>query len=139
MPGRQSRFTFLAKMLAALALIAGADWLFADWQIGSWLGGLALAWGLMLVLIRPALRRGPALIALGIAVGFALAMINQPGVLAWVLFWVAISIATLLPRAAGFDDAWRWAIRLAAHAATGPFSPLFDLPRLFRPVHIVAV
>jgi hypothetical protein len=120
-------------MLAALALIAGADWLFADWQIGSWLGGLALAWGLMLVLIRPALRRGPALIALGIAVGFALAMINQPGLLAWVLFWVAISIATLLPRAAGFDDAWRWAIRLAAHAATGPFSPLFDLPRLFRP------
>jgi hypothetical protein len=133
MPGQQSRFTFLAKLLAALALIADADWLFIDGRIGSWLGGLALAWVAMLVLTRPALRRGPAPIALVAAIGFALMMVNQPGLLVWVLFWVALSIAALLPRTAGFDDAWRWAIRLAAHAATGPFSPLFDLPRLFRP------
>ncbi|MDB5716239.1 MAG: hypothetical protein JWO15_3636 [Sphingomonadales bacterium] len=133
MPCRQSRFTFLAKILAALGLIVGADWLVTDGHIGSWLGGLAIAWALILAIVRPALRRGPALIAWASAIVFALVMVNQPGLLAWVLFWVALSIATLLPRTAGFDDAWRWAIRLAAHAATGPFSPLFDLPRLFRP------
>ena len=41
-------------------------------------------------------------------------------------------MAALLPRTARFDDAWRWAVRLAAHAVTGPWSPLGDLARPFR-------
>lgn len=132
MPGRRSRFTFLAKMLAALLLIGAADWLFTGFRIGSWLGGLALAWIVVLALVRPATRRGPALVAMIAAAAFAIVLIDQPGRLAWLLFWAALSIAALLPRTAGFDDAWRWAIRLAAHGVTGPFSPLLDLPRLFR-------
>jgi len=132
MPGRQSRFTFLAKLLAALLLIGAADWLCTDFRIGSWLGGLALAWIVVLAIVRPATRRGSAVAALAAAACFALVMIDQPSLLAWALFWTALSVATLLPRTAGFDDAWRWAVRLAAHGVTGPLSPLFDLPRLFR-------
>jgi hypothetical protein len=70
MPGRQSRFSFLAKILAALALIAGADRLFADGRIGSWLGGLALAWLITLFLARPALRHGPALVQIPTGGGY---------------------------------------------------------------------
>lgn len=132
MPSRTPRFSFLVKIAVAALLIAAADALFQDFRIGSWLGGLALAWVLVLLLVRPAVRRGPALVASLAAIAFALVLADDPGLLGWVLFWTALSLAALLPRTAGFDDAWRWAVRLAMHALTGPLSPLFDLPRLFR-------
>lgn len=132
MPRSTTRFSFLIKLVPALLLIAAADFLFQD-KVGSWLGGLMLAWVLLLLLVRPALRRGPALIATVVAAGFALTMADDPGLLAWVLFWTALSMAALLPRTAGFDDAWRWTVRLTMHGLTGPFAPLADLQRLLRP------
>lgn len=130
MPAQVSRFTFLAKALAALLLVAAADWLFTDFLIGSWLGGLALTWVIALALIRPVTRRGPARVALICAAGFALALIYQPGPLTWVMFWSALSIAALLPRTPGFDDAWRWTIRLLAHGFSSPLALVVDVRRL---------
>lgn len=137
MPFQTSRFTFLAKIVATLLLVTAADWLFTGFRVGSWLGGLALAWVVALALLKPSTRHGPALAALLCAAGFALALIYQPGLLAWAMFWSALSIATLLPRTVGFDDAWRWAIRLLAHGVSGPAMPMADLGRLLRkrPAH----
>ena len=132
MHGRRSRFTFLAKLLVATLFVLATDWLFEGCRIGSWLGALAFAWALASAIVRPAVRRGPSRVALLIAGGFALVLAYDPGLLAWALFWTALSIATLLPRTDGFDDAWRWMVRLLAHALTGPLTPLSDLPRLFR-------
>lgn len=126
------RFTFLGKCAAAVGLIVLADWLFQD-AIRSWLGGFALIWLLAACALRPAMRRGVSLVAAGVATGFAGVLVFDPGLLAWTLFWCALSVAALGPRTAGFDDAGRWAVRLAAHAATGPFTPAFDLVRLFAP------
>lgn len=132
MPGRSLRFSFLVKILAAGLLIGAADALSRDLRIGSWLGGLALAWLMVLLAARPALRRSAAMVAVVIAATFALVLIDAPSLLAWALFWTALSIAALLPRTAGFDNAWRWTVRLAAHAVTGPLSPLADMARMFR-------
>jgi len=131
MPRSTRSFSFLIKLVPALLLIAAADWL-CEWKFGSWVGGFALAWVLLLLLARPALRRGPALMAGAVAAGLALIMADDPGLLAWAMFWAALSMAALLPRTTGFDDAWRWALRLFAQAATGPLSPLFDFARLLH-------
>jgi len=129
---RSARYSFLTKMTFVVPLIAAADALFHG-EVGSWLGGLMLAWTVVLIIARPALRRGPVLVAAAAASIFGLVAVDSPGLLGWTMFWVAISIAALLPRAQGFDDAWRWAVRVAAHGVTGPFTPLIDLVRLFRP------
>ena len=129
---RSARHVFLAKVAVVVPLIAAADLLFHD-EVGSWLSGLMLAWTIMLIAVRPALRRGPALIAGGAASVFALIAADVPGLLDWVLSWIAISIVALLPRADGFDDAWRWAARVLTHGTTGPLAPFFALLRLFRP------
>jgi len=128
----RTRYSFLVKLPAAIALIAAADQLFLGTTIGSWIGALALGWILVLLLSRPALRRRPSLIALAVATGFAGVLAHAPGMLGWVLFWSALSIAALMPRIGRFDDAWRWSLRLLAHAGTGPLAPLLDGIRLFR-------
>jgi len=130
MPRSTTHFSFLIKFVPALLLIAAADWLWGG--AGSWIGGFALAWVLLLLLARPALRRGPAFVAGAIAALLALIMAADPGPLAWVMFWAAVSMAALLPRTAGFDDAWRWALRLFVQAGTGPFAPVTDFARLLH-------
>ena len=130
MPRRAPLHSFIAKLIVAPLMVVAIDLLFQD-AIGSWLGGFALAWVIAVIATLPAVRHGPALVAVMAAAAFALVMADDPGLLAWVLFWAALSIATLLPRTAGFDDAVRWGIRLALHGATGPFTPLADLMRLF--------
>jgi hypothetical protein len=128
---RTRHFSFLIKLLPALLLIIAADRLFHH-EVGSWFGGWTLAWIGLLLLARPALRRGSALVACAIAAAFALTMASDPGPLAWAMFWAALSIAALLPRTAGFDDAWRWGMRLLAHGLSGPLTPIHDLLRLLR-------
>jgi hypothetical protein len=132
MPRRTTRFSFLAKLLATITLVAAADRLFHDIDIGSWIGGLALGWALVLLLARPALRRRGSLVAIGVASGFAASLAYDPSLLGWALFWGALSIGTLMPRVGRFDDAWRWALRLTAHALSGPLTPIFDFLRLSR-------
>ncbi|WP_416374978.1 DUF4153 domain-containing protein, partial [Sphingomonas sp. Leaf226] len=52
--------------------------------------------------------------------------------LAWALFWCALSVAVLLPKVSGFDDAWHWGARLVIHAVGGIGKPFADLRRFGR-------
>jgi hypothetical protein len=125
---------FAIKGTAALATVALGDWLF--WQGGNYAGALGL-FGLALVaallLARPAVRQDwRALIAAGLAATYAAAMVWDPSLLAFVLFWTAIGVATLLPAAARFGDGWTWFQRLTVHAFKAAFGPLIDAIRLSR-------
>lgn len=129
---RTIRFSFLIKIPVALGLIVAADRLFLGPRIGSWIGGFALAWAVLLLIARPALRRPASLLALAAAGAFALLLAWDPGLLGWSLFWSALSLAALMPRVGRFDDAWRWSLRLCAQGTTGGAAPIADLMRLWR-------
>nr|WP_295370701.1 DUF4173 domain-containing protein [uncultured Sphingosinicella sp.] len=127
-----ARFTFLIKLLAAAALVAVGDRLFfkAD-HAGATLGVFAAGLLLSALALRAEIRRSKGgLIAAGTAAYCAAVMIEDPGLLALALFWLAINLAVLLPRAKRFGSSWTWLIRLAAHALTTPFRPLLDANRL---------
>ncbi|MDG2533491.1 DUF4173 domain-containing protein [Sphingomonas sp. HITSZ_GF] len=129
---RTTRFSFLIKIPAVILAIIAADHLFLGGGMGSWLGALAFGWALLLLAVRPALRRRPSLIALLIATGFAGVLTHDPGLLGWVMFWSTLSIAVLMPRVGRFDDAWRWSLRLLCHGLSGPLTPILDMIRLSR-------
>ena len=98
---------------------------------GICIGLFALLCTILLMLVRPATRRsGTGKTALGATILFSVALAWDPGWLAWVLFWSALSIAAIAPRTAGFDDASRWVLRLVLHGASGPVTPILDLKRL---------
>jgi len=132
---RLSRFSFLIKIGVTALLAAAFDWLFPDEPGGMSIGLFALAWLVGLILARPDVRRSrlATATALALAAIFCLSLVYDPGPLAWALFWAALSIGALLPRTAGFDDAWRWIVRLALHGLTGIAKPVVDL------VHLLAV
>lgn len=130
------RYGFMLKGAVIVALVALFDRLFPEHFAGAGVGVFAGAWLAGLLAVRPDMRhsRGawPALAAAGL---FAIALFDDPGPLAWLMFWCALSIAALLPRAAGFDDAVRWGIRLAIHVLAGVVRPVTDLDRLWRRRH----
>src|SRR3546814_7869084 len=127
-----ARHTFLAKPIAAIALIALAQWLFYDRWWGATLGGFALAWIVAFVVARRDVRRsGPALLALGGALVMAAVLVDDPSPLAWVLFWSAVATAALVSRR-GIDNAAVWLVRLLAHGTFGLVQPFRDLARLTR-------
>lgn len=123
---------FLAKVVAAVALVGLGDWLF--WYrggIGSNLGMFALIWAGATLLLTPAIggdRR--SWVALAAALLLTVPLLDSPGLLAFSLFWAALTMAVLLPRAAGFDHAARWALRLMVHSVTSIVGPWRDLLRL---------
>jgi hypothetical protein len=127
---RPRDLSFTLKASAALALAVVADLLFWGHDIGSTQGAFALLLTLAATALHPAARRdvkaGWALVA---ATGLAIVLAWAPGPMAWMLFWAMLSLAVLLPRAARFDDAWRWSQRLVAQAAVGLFGPWLDLGR----------
>ena len=128
------RFSFLIKSAIVVALVVLFDRLFPDSFSGARIGAFAGAWLVGLVLGRRDVRRHrPAWIALVAATFFTASLFDDPGLLAWILFWCALSVAALLPKAAGFDDAWHWSARLAIHAGAGIVAPLADLRRFGRP------
>ena len=134
MHSQSRRYGFLLKIGVAILLVVAFDRLVPDFPTGTCIGLFAFAWLLGLILARPAVRcrdLAPA-IALCAAAIFAVALLYDPGPLAWAMFWSALSIAALLPRTAGFDDAWRWAGRLLLHGVSGPAAPVADLVRLTR-------
>src|SRR3546814_13053321 len=91
-----ARHTFLAKPIAAIALIALAQWLFYDRWWCATLGGFALAWIVAFVVARRDVRRhGPAPVALGGAPGMAEVMVDGPPPLPRVLIWRADPAPTL--------------------------------------------
>ena len=130
--GRRSRLTFWTKVAAAVALVSLADILFFQATgVGATVGVFALAWLALAVMTHREMRRDRrALLAAGVAAGLAGVLIDQPDLLGWVLFCAALGGAVLLPRTGRFDDAWRWAQRLAWLGLKGLIAPLGDLRRL---------
>ncbi|MDF7776312.1 DUF4173 domain-containing protein [Sphingomonas sp. AOB5] len=131
--GRKSRpASFAAKLVAALALAALADWLFYRQYSGATVGLFAFAWAAaMLIVVKPVRRRWGAFVAMLAALYFAATLIDYPGLLGWSLFWVSLSSAALLTRLR-FDDAWRWAQRLLLHVSLGIIRPFGDAVRRLR-------
>lgn len=128
----RARFSTLTKVAAALALAVAADQLFYLQWIGSTLGGFALGWALILILTMPAIRRrAGARIAILIAVLLAGALIDNPGLLGWTLFWTALSSAAILGRAR-FGDIWQLAQRLLLHIGFGTVPVLDDMVRYLK-------
>ena len=127
------RFSFFIKGAIVAVLVVVFDRLFPDSVSGARVGAFAGIWLLGLALGRRDVRRHrSAWIALAAAALFSASLFDDPGPLAWTLFWCALSIAALLPKAAGFDDAWHWIARLAIHAVAGIGRPIADLGRLWR-------
>lgn len=121
------RYSYTAKFVVAAALGILANWLFLFQYIGATFGYFALALLAALAILRPATWRDPkSIVALVAAGGFAGALIEAPSLLAFVLCWVALAVAALGPRVAGFDDAWRWLIRLLLHLFSIPVGPVVD-------------
>lgn len=135
---RSGRFSFMAKFAAAALLVALADILFFQKEIGSTLGLFAFAWTIAVAIAVPGVRRRqPSRIALLCAFGLSLALAfgpifyGPPTVLNWLLFGAALFSAVLLSRLR-FDDALRFGLRLAALGVLGVAAPLRDLRLLAR-------
>lgn len=132
--GRRWRGSLTVKIAAALAVVALGDGLvFGLERFGGCFAAIGLALCAALALSRPAVRRDPrALIALGLAAFYAAAFAYDPNPLAFVLYWIAMGLATLLPAAARFGDGWQWFQRLLVHGAKALVGPLADVLRLSR-------
>jgi hypothetical protein len=125
------RGTFVIKIAGLALAILLFDRLFPDWLNGIGIGLFAGAWIAIVVATRRDVRhRGTALAAALAAAVFAAALVDDPGPLAWVLFWVALSLAALLPKAAAFESAWRWGVRLLLHPLLGLARPSTDAASL---------
>jgi len=128
----RARFSYLTKITAALLLAVAADQLFYLQWIGSTLGGFALGWALVVTITMPAVRRKPgARFAILIAVLLAGALIDNPGLLGWTLFWAALSSAAILGRAR-FGDIGQLAQRLLLHIGFGTVRVLDDAVRYLK-------
>lgn len=129
---RQFRSTFCTKACGAAALVALADLLFLDHEPRWTLGGFAMAWTAVVGLVRRDVRRSRAArIALLLAGLFGAAMIDDPDLLDWSLFWTAIASAALLPRRR-FRQAIAWAGDLLLYAVIGLAAPFGDVRRWMR-------
>jgi hypothetical protein len=127
-----SRTRFVGKIGAAVALVALADILFFDQELGWTLGLFAAAWvALGALVLRSTVAPRARQVALLAAALFAAVLVDDPNPLAWCLFWLANASAALLGRVS-FDDAARWMVRLGAHGLYGLSSPFWDARRLAR-------
>lgn len=129
---RRRRFGWLVAVAAAL--VAAGDMMFWHYHLhGGQYGFYLMAMMLAAVALRPAMwRDGRAITAAGAALLFAGAFANEPGLLAWSLFWIAAGMAVLLPATGRFDDGWRWFQRLLLHALRTLIAPVLDLRRVLR-------
>lgn len=121
------RYSFLLKLAGSLLLVVLADLLFWFQSAGSTIGLFALAMLVVVACMRiDMFRRWPARVALASALFFAVALAANPGPLALLLYWTALTLAALLPRTARFDDGWRWLARLLAHGLLSMVGPFRD-------------
>jgi len=132
MRAKSLRFSFLLKIGVTIVLVVAFDQLFPNNIEGLSIGIFAFAWLLGLILVHPAVRHSRLSVATALALAgiFSIALAYDPGPLPAFLFLCALSVATLLPRTARFDDAWRWSVRLMFHGMTGAIKPVLDLLRL---------
>src|SRR5204863_1991292 len=106
--------SFWLKVLLAVGVVALADWaLFEAQGIGANVAIVLTAATAALAITRPAVWRDRlgrwALAAAGV---LALLPVERPSVVGFLLWVLAIAVATLSPRAARGDDGWRWGQRL---------------------------
>lgn len=129
---KHHRFSYFAKLGGALTLAILADLFFFDAIPGATLGIFAAAWLIFVALLRPAVRRNRAAqVGLVLAAIYSFALFDDPSLLGIALFWTALSMAALLPRAY-FHQALTWGAPLLLHAFGGPFTPGSDVRRLAR-------
>ncbi len=115
---------FWMKPVAAALLVLASDQLFWGYAAGATLGGFCLLATIAVVLVHPAARRAwGALLA---ATVFGVVMIEAPGLLAFILWAIAIAVAVLSARAGRHEDAWRWLQRLAVLLVLGLVAPFRD-------------
>lgn len=127
------RGTFLIKVTGLALAVVVFDRLVPDWFDGIGVGLFASAWLAIVVATRRDVRRHRTALAAALAAAvLAAALVDDPGPLAWLLFWMALSLAALLPKAAAFDDAWRWGVRLLLHPLLGLARPFTDAASLRR-------
>ncbi|WP_336962733.1 DUF4173 domain-containing protein [Sphingobium aquiterrae] len=126
--------SFRWKMVPAFLLVGAGDWLFYQRQFyGGYFGVFALGLLGALVAGRPGMWRDRrAWVAMAAAALFALALVHDASLLAWALFWVAASMAALIPATARFDDGWRWFQRLVWQWVRAPVGPLVDMKRWLK-------
>lgn len=131
--GLSARPSFRLKIAAAVALVALADLLFLFHRAGAVVGAFALAWLALLLAVRPGLVRDPrALAMLAAAAALALVMIDRPGVLAWCLFGLSLTVAVLSVRVKRGEPVWRWSQRLIVHGVVAAAGPVIDARRIAR-------
>ncbi|TGX49675.1 DUF4173 domain-containing protein [Sphingomonas gei] len=128
--------SFIAKAVAAAALVGLADWLFwVPKGVGSTLGLFALAWTAATLALTPTVWRDRrSWMAAAGALLLAVPLLDAPGMCAMVLFWTCLTMMVLLPRSAGFDHAGRWVLRLILHGTTSLVGPWHDMLRLRGPL-----
>nr|WP_314431549.1 DUF4173 domain-containing protein [uncultured Brevundimonas sp.] len=127
------RSSFWLKVAIGLPLVAAADALFFMHRPGATLGFFALVWLAAAALFRKGwVRDRRGLAAAGAAAALAMVMIDRPGLLAWVLFGLALTIAVQSVRVRDGEEAWRWAQRLVVYAVVAVAGPWIDLFRLNR-------
>jgi hypothetical protein len=125
------RSSFLWKLWLAVVLVWAGDWLFYQRELyGGYIGGFALA--LLAGLVaghHPVRQDRRACIAVAAALVFAGALVYDTSLLAWCLFWVAATLAALIPATARFGDGWQWFQRVLWQGVRNPVAPLIDLKR----------
>lgn len=127
------RSSFWLKVGIGVLLVGAADGLFFMHRPGATLGAFALLWLAAAGLFRRGwIRDRRGLAAAGAAAVLALVMFDRPGLLAFILFGLALTIAMLSARVRGGEDSWRWAQRLMVQAAASLVGPWINLRRLNR-------
>ncbi|WP_375419706.1 DUF4173 domain-containing protein [uncultured Sphingomonas sp.] len=127
------RHGFLIKCAVLVVLVVLFDRLFPGPFAGAKVGVFAAAWLTGVLIARPEIRRDRrAWVALGAAAIFAVALFDDPGPLAFAMFWCALSAAALLPKFTAFDDGWHWGARLVLHGVSTIAKLAGDMRRFVR-------
>lgn len=126
--------TYRWKLYLSLAIAFLGDYLFYHNALfGGHLGLFAFALLLCLMVGRPnILRRWEGRLAAISAGIFGCALIVDPGILSWTMFWIAISLAALFGMTMQYDDGWLWFQRLLLHALRSPVAPFMDFSKVRR-------
>ena len=123
-------YSFRLKAVLAAGLVAAADLLLFDHEIGANLGLLMLAALAVAVATHPeSWRDRRALAAFAVAGGFSLLLIDRPGLIAWFMAAPALGVAVLSPRTAARSDVADWALRLIRAGLLAVPAPVLDLRR----------
>lgn len=127
------RSSFWLRIAVGAILVGLADLLFFTYAPGTSLGLFAFAiLGGALFGRKDLLRnrRGLCFVLTGVAL--ALVLVDRPGLLAWALFVVSMSLGALSSRVGPNETAWGWAQRLTLHWFFTLFGPAADLLKISR-------